>query len=123
MLLVPPSHVQHVFLENLLKMIHFKIIAHHITFCFLKVLHYMFRQYGHHQVFKIIVKETAALLLSWVWLLISKYVVPSIFMRIQTDGLFFLLCYAMCPFKKLEFFTKLLTTILGETCEEKFLKR
>jgi hypothetical protein len=43
MLLVSQSHVPHVFLSNLLKVIHFKSFRYHKTFKFLKVFYYMFR--------------------------------------------------------------------------------
>jgi hypothetical protein len=36
MLLVPASHVQQFFLQDLLKFIHFKSFAHHISFALLE---------------------------------------------------------------------------------------
>jgi hypothetical protein len=59
MLLVPPSHVQHIFLQNLLKVIHFKSFTHHITFTVLTVFHYVFRLIWSSSGVKIIVEENA----------------------------------------------------------------
>jgi hypothetical protein len=73
MLLVPLSPLQHTFLYNSLKVIHFQSFTHHITFNLKN--NYMFKPI-YHQVFKITVEETAVLLLAWLQLLIPLMYVP-----------------------------------------------
>jgi hypothetical protein len=55
--------------RRLIKNSSLKNFTNHIILNFKSFSLLCFNQYGHHQVFKIIVEETAMLLLSWLWLL------------------------------------------------------
>jgi hypothetical protein len=64
---------------RLIEIIHFKCFTHDLTSKFLKFFSTRFEQYDHYYAFKLIVEESAFILLSWLWLLM----VHSMRMRIR----------------------------------------